>query len=192
MKTSAFLARPRLAAALVLACASLATQATVISTGSTVIPGSWIFDFDAGVRNDWPDFETGDIFWEMVSPTERRLVANPYTSAFPHIAGVGAVDFASLTDVALAALPYGTAAIPGGDAVNTLVPGYVFAVQTGAGNYAKVLVTGPFDDAQNHGLAVQWVTYTAPAPVPEPSVAAMLAAGLAVTAVLAWRRRGRA
>jgi len=42
---------------------------------------------------------------------------------------------------------------------NVLVTNDVFAVRTTSGNYAKVRVTGPFDNSQNHGLPIQWVTY---------------------------------
>lgn len=42
---------------------------------------------------------------------------------------------------------------------NVLVTNDVFAVRTNSGNYAKVRITGPFDNSKNHGLPIQWVTY---------------------------------
>jgi hypothetical protein len=179
------LARTAVAAAL--AALSLSAPAVPVGSGSVTIPGTWIFDFDGGSLLPWPNFEAGDVFWEFYTPTERSLNPNPYTAGTPLIASVGLVDFSAVGDAQLAALTYGSAGLPGGDAVNVLVPGYVFAVRTGEGNYAKAQVTGPFDPSQNLGLPIQWVTYAPP--VPEPAPAAMLAAGLAAVALWARRRR---
>lgn len=38
-------------------------------------------------------------------------------------------------------------------------PGDVFVVRTGAGNYAKAVVTALLDPAKNHRLIFRWVTY---------------------------------
>jgi hypothetical protein len=60
------------------------------------------------------------------------------------IVNIGVVSFSSVTLAQLQALSYGTAGIDGSDLSNVLVPDDVFAVQTNAGNFSKVLVTGRF------------------------------------------------
>ncbi len=127
----------------------------VVSSGSVTIPGTFLFDFDAGVIVNAP---SADVFWRQQTPTTRRL--EPYLSA--SIVNLGIVSFAGLSLADLQGLTYGGTPIDGSDTSNVLVPGNVFAVRTNQGNYAKAVVTGPFDATQNNGLVIQWVTYQFP------------------------------
>jgi hypothetical protein len=152
-------------------------SADVVSSGAVTIPGTWVFDFDAGaVVGDLG--QPGDIFWEMMTDTTRAV--KPTGTAT--ITAIGVVDFAPIGYAELAALTYGAAWLDGSDGSSILVPGYVFAVHTDSNNYAKVKVMREFDNAQNHGLVIEWVTYS----IPGPSSLALAEAGLLVACV---RRR---
>lgn len=96
-----------------------------------------------------------DIFWDQYTAAKRALV--PVNGA--RIANLGKVNFQSVTQAQLKVLNYGVSGIDGSDNTNVLVAGDVFAVSTKAGNFAKVLVTGPFDANNNHGLPIQWITF---------------------------------
>jgi hypothetical protein len=152
-------------------------KADVISSGTYIIAGTRSFDFAVGVGSDIDPNLGADVWWQQVSDTTRSL--NPVNDVYlwseiffsgrpdatiVNIGGIGTDGFTAYTLTQLQALSYGTAGIDGSDASNVLVLGDVFAVNTGAGNFAKVLVTGPFDSDYNHGLPIQWVTYSAAEP----------------------------
>ena len=141
-------------AALMCAFAPGPATAVPVSAGTATIPGTWLFDFDAGVIPPSAPFAGADIWWEQVTGTTRFV--EPWSSAT--LVNLGVVSFSSITFTQLQSLAYGTAPINGSDVGSVLVPGDVFAVHTDLGNYAKVLVTGPFDQTRNHGLPIQWVT----------------------------------
>jgi len=151
-------------------------NATVISSGTITIPGTWDFDFDAGVIPSTisPD---SDVFWDQISSTARAL--DPENGAT--IANIGAVTFNLVTLAELEALSYSTTGIDGSDATNVLVPGDVFAVHTNAGNYAKALVTGPFVAGADNGLPIQWETDS----VPEPGTLSLVGLAALVIFVVA-------
>ena len=132
-----------------LSCLNLFRSATVVSSGSTVLKGTWAFDLETGVQGGiGPEF---DIWWEQMTDVARQMV--PQNSA--RISNLGNVDFNALTADGLQKLDYQAAAIPGNnDATNKLLPGDVFAVRTAQGNYAKVKVL-----TYGYNLGVQWVTY---------------------------------
>lgn len=153
--------------------------ADVISSGTVTIPGTFSFDFDAGAVVDFP---AADVFWEQFTGTTRAL--EPENGA--EIVNIGAVSFAGVTLTDLESLSYGTAGIDGSDLSNTLVPGDVFAVHTDAGNFSKVLVTGPFVAGSDNGLPIQWVTESAS--VPEPATLPLVFIGVVG---LALARRAR-
>jgi uncharacterized protein (TIGR03382 family) len=152
-------------------------SAGIVSSGSVTIPGTWTFDFDAGAIGDNLN-APNDIFWEMMTAATRAV--KPTGTAT--ITAIGIVDFAPIGYDELAALTYGGAWLDGSDGSSILVPGYVFAVHTDLNNYAKVKVMREFDNAQNHGLVIEWVTYS----IPGPSSLALAGAGLLVACV---RRR---
>lgn len=144
-------------------------SADIVSSGAVTIPGTWVFDFDAGaVVGDLG--QPGDIFWEMMTQTTRAVKP----SGTATITAIGVVDFAPIGYGELAALTYGGAWLDGSDGSSILVPGYVFAVHTDLNNYAKVKVMREFDDTQNHGLVIEWVTYS----IPGPSSLALAGAGV--------------
>jgi hypothetical protein len=167
------------------AASPFAVRAAIVSSGSTTIPGTFSFDFDAGVViNNFITDPAADVFWEQFTSTTRAVT--PVNGAT--IVNLGVTSFAGITLSDLTTLVYGTSGISGSDGSNALVPGDVFAVHTNAGNYAKALVTGPFDTSLDNGLPMEWVTYS-PQAVPEPDTAAGVAVTLGVLAFA--RRRGR-
>jgi formylglycine-generating enzyme required for sulfatase activity len=134
----------------------------VVSSGSTVIPGTWAFDFDAGAITGT---SAADVSWHQ------RLPLGLYPSNGARIVNLGtAANFNDLTLAQLRTLRYGTTSIDGSDTTNMLVPGDVFAVATNANYFAKVLVNSPFVAANNNGLSIRWVTLGPPgATIPAPT-----------------------
>lgn len=164
-------------------------QAAIISEGTVVIPGTYVFDFDAG--GGLSDFAAADVWWEQINSTSRVLMPWTSASSLAYIGqvGVAGLSFNDLTVTDLEALTYTSNGIPGGDAVDLLSASSVFAVKTNLGNYAKVLVTFPFFQAyQNNGLGIYWVTYAPTTPVPENDMYSMMLAGLGLMHLLARRR----
>lgn len=132
---------------------SLIPSATVVSSGTAVIKGTYLFDFDTGQMSGVgePIHPPYDVWWEQETSTARKLV--PESGARLH--RLGAVDYAAITHAELLGLAYGTAAIDGSvGAANQLADGTVFAVRTSQGNYAKVKVV-----AYGYDLKVQWTTW---------------------------------
>jgi hypothetical protein len=126
----------------------------VVSTGTGVLRGTWVFDFDRGIEAS----EGGDAWWEQMTEVDRALV--PWERG--SLAMLGRTDFDAVTPWQLAALDYGLAQIPGhADARNELLPGTVFAVRTGAGNLAKAQVL-----EYGYNLRLRWVTTEPPAGPP--------------------------
>lgn len=125
-------------------------RGTVLCSGTTVLKGTFAFDFERGIQSALgPDL---DIWWDQPTNVERRIV--PENNA--GIINLGIVDFNAITAETLQHLPFGTAPIIGNnDSTNKLVPGDVFAVKTHLGNLAKVQVLQYGDD-----LTIRWVTYT--------------------------------
>lgn len=128
---------------------NLFRPATIVSSGSAVLKGTFTFDLDTGAEGGvGPGF---DIWWDQQTTVARRMV--PQNTA--RIANLGVVDFNSITADSLQTVIYSTTPITGNnDATNRLVPGDVFAVLTNKGNYAKVKVL-----AYGYDLTIQWVTY---------------------------------
>jgi hypothetical protein len=129
-----------------------ASNGAILKSGSVeMVPGMG-FSFDAGVAID--------VFWNQFTYRTRALV--PYPPA--KLANVGIRDFDSLSITAIQEIlaevkEHSLQRIHGDDEKNTLVPGDVFVVRTSEGNYAKAVVTAPFDPKRNHGLIFRWVTY---------------------------------
>jgi len=124
-------------------------SASVLSSGSTVLHGTWTFDLDAGTEG--PTDGTEDIWWEQIDDVNRQMT--PKNSAT--IVNVGAVDFDALSSTALQSLPYDSSPIPGNDdGTNQLGTGDVFAVHTTDGNYAKVKV-----QTYGYDMVIEWVTF---------------------------------
>ncbi|MCA9310280.1 MAG: hypothetical protein KDA21_03690 [Phycisphaerales bacterium] len=80
------------------------------------------------------------MFWHMYTANTRAMEIyfnNPEGGLY---AFGSTVAFEDLSEADLMALEYSRDGIPGGDGVNLLAPGDVFAVLTQEGNYAKVQV----------------------------------------------------
>lgn len=166
--------RSMFGAALLCAALPLSANAAIVSSGTWTISGTYEFDFDAGVQDvSYPD-PTMDVFWDQIDSTHRQLTTSLENNG-SGIVNLGTVNFAGLTLNDLQGLTYGTTPIDGSDGSNQLVQGDVFAVKTNLGNYAKVLVTGPFDLTKDNGLPIQWETVSA---VPEPASVALFGVGL--------------
>jgi len=127
--------------------------ATIVAQSpSTVLKGTFLFDFDTGVQGGLSP--NADVFWEQETAVLRQMT--PQNSA--GIVNLGAVDFNALTATTLQSLTYSATPIDGNnDPSNLLVPGDVFAVHTTQGNYAKVKVL-----VYGYDLTIQWVTYNIP------------------------------
>ena len=96
---------------------------SVVSSGSTVLKGTFNFDLDTGVEGGTGP--TVDIWWEQKTAVLRDMA--PMNTA--QIVNLGAVDFNSLTPDVLSSLTYATTPIDGNnDPSNKLVTGDVFAV----------------------------------------------------------------
>jgi hypothetical protein len=178
----------QLAAACGLSVLAFAAHAGVLNSGGVTIPGTFMFDFDTGTVP--LGIASGDIFWEQVDPTTRQLGSNHIGPPGAAIQGLGFVNFVALGEADLAALSYDDLPLNGSDVGNVLVTDYVFAVRTNAGNFAKAVVSGPFDLGQNHGLQMRWVSYDANA-VPEPQTATLVLLALAGAGLVGRQRRGR-
>jgi len=127
----------------------LQTSATVVSQGTVVIKGTWLFDCETGTNTS--NNAAADIWWEQIDTVKRQMV--PQGNA--RIVNLGVVNFGLITPASLQTYAYGSAPIIGNnDPSNKLVNGDVFCVQTREGNYCKLhVVTYGYD------LKVDWVTY---------------------------------
>jgi len=125
------------------------SAAQMVSSGSGVIHGTWLFDFDQGRQVGAGVL--ADVWWDQQTAVVRQMV--PQTNA--RIVNLGAVDFDSLSAAQLQNLSYAATPIDGNnDASNQLVNGDVFAVFTNGRNYAKVQVL-----TYGYDLAIRWVTF---------------------------------
>lgn len=132
---------------------NLFPAATVVSSGTATLKGTFSFDFDSGTQSapGAPVGSTWDVFWDQATAVVRHM--DPTNGAT--IVNLGVVPFASVTPSTLQSLTYATTPIVGNnDPTNKLVTGDVFAVHTNAGNYAKVLVV-----AYGYDIQIQWITY---------------------------------
>jgi hypothetical protein len=157
----------------VLLATPLLAVAGIISSGTVTIPGTFSFDFDAGVVDVYGIDPAADVFWEQFTSTTRGL--EPVDGAT--IVNLGVVSFAGITLTELEGLSYGSTGIDGSDLSNVLVPGDVFAVQTNSGSFAKVLVTGPLDSGSDNGLPIQWETDSPSVPEPGSFMLALIGIG---------------
>jgi hypothetical protein len=158
------------------------TQAGIISSGTVTIPGTDDFDFDAGlVITTFPDL-TGDVFWDISSPTSQNVL--PWNGTT--LVNLGSVSFGTITLGYLEAQTYSSAGINN----SLLVTGDVFAVITDLGNYAAAEVTGPIVSSDlDYGLPIQWETFAASTGVPEPGQLPLVGAAIAACLIGAWRKR---
>ena len=134
----------------------LAPTMSILHQGTAVLKGTFSIDLETGVQQvSGPPLPGADIFWEQDTAVVRRMT--PIQGA--SIVNIGVTDFAAIPAQALLGLPYASTSIDGNnDATNQLVTGDVFAVKTGQGHYAVVLVT-----AYGYDMSIQWVTYQAAA-----------------------------
>ncbi len=136
-----------------LSALNLFPAATIVKqSASTVLKGTFTFDFDAGVEGGAS--ATTDVFWEQETAVLRTMT--PQNGAT--IINLGAVNYAALTAANLQSLPYSSTPIDGNDdSTNLLKVNDVFAVRTTSGNFAKVQVI-----AYGYNLTIRWVTYNIP------------------------------
>jgi len=127
---------------------NLIPAASVVSTGTKVIHGTWLFDLETA----WKSAPRRRRYlWEQINTVQRRMA--PQGGA--KLVNLGVVSYAAITAAELQALSYGTTPINGNnDATNKLINGDVFAVRTNAGNYAKVQVV-----TYGYDITVRWTTY---------------------------------
>ncbi len=126
---------------------NLFKPAVIVSSGITVLKGTWTFNLDTGIQGG----PSPDIWWDQQTNVLRQMVALENA----RIANIGVTNFNSVTADVLQTLPYSTAPIKGNnDLSNRLVPGDVFAVFTNQGNFAKVEVL-----QYGYNLKIQWTTY---------------------------------
>jgi hypothetical protein len=127
------------------------TSWTVVSSGTTVLKGTYTFDLDTGTEGGRGS--NFDIWWEQKTAVLRDMA--PIETNGAQIVNLGSANYASLTPDALSSLTYSTTPIDGNnDASNKLVTGDVFAVKTTTGNFAKVLVVD-----YGYDMSIQWTTY---------------------------------
>jgi hypothetical protein len=128
----------------------VAPSAGVVSSGTTIIKGTWIFDCETGTLG--ADMSTiYDIWWEQIDHVKRQMMP----MAGVGIVNLGPVNFNQLTPAVLQSLTFGSTPIPGNDdASNQLTANDVFAVRTKSGNIAKIKVL-----QYGYNLKVRWVTY---------------------------------
>ncbi len=122
---------------------------TVVSSGTGVLDGTFLFNLDTGQQTE----SGASVWWEQQTNVARQMT--PWNGAT--LINLGPVNFATLSPTALLGLPYASTPIPGNnDATNKLVNGDVFAVHTAAGNFAKVMVVD-----YGYNMTIQWETYKA-------------------------------
>lgn len=127
----------------------LVPGATIVSSGSATLKGTFVFDLETGAQGGTG--RAGDIWWRQQTAVQRQM--EPQNGA--GIVRLGVVPFGGIGPSTLFGLAYGSTPIPGNDdATNELTAGTVFAVRTGSGNYAKVRVS-----SYGYDLGIQWVTY---------------------------------
>jgi Strictosidine synthase len=132
-----------------LSALNLFSPSTVVSSGTTTLKGTFLFDLDTGVQGG--PAATADIWWDQQTTVARQMV--PQNSAV--ILNLGVANFNAITANNLEFLPYATTPINGNnDSTNKLIAGDVFAVRTTQGNFAKVKVI-----TYGYDLQIQWVTY---------------------------------
>lgn len=125
-------------------------QAAIVSSGTVVLKGTWLFDCETGQLSG-TTAGPADIWWEQIDHVKRQMAA----VGKARIVNLGSVNFNSLNPGAMQLLFYGSAPIPGNnDATNKLVNGDVFCVQTKEGNFCKILVV-----QYGYDMTIQWVTY---------------------------------
>jgi hypothetical protein len=123
-------------------------ELAVQSKGSTVLKGTWTFDFDTGTQGP----ATGaDIWWRQVNSITRLLV--PQSGAM--LAHMGKPNFDAVSYQTLQKQSYTATSINGSNnAANQLKAGTVIAIKTNAGRYAKMRI-----DNYGYNLGITWVTY---------------------------------
>ena len=123
-------------------------ELAVQSKGSTVLKGTWTFDFDTGVQGPAGG---ADIWWEQVNSVVRYLV--PQSGAM--LAHMGKPDFDAVSYQTLKGLSYTATPIVGSNnSTNKLKAGTVVAIKTSAGRYAKMKI-----NSYGYSLNISWVTY---------------------------------
>jgi hypothetical protein len=123
-------------------------ELSIQSKGTTVLKGTYTFDFDSGVQGP---ASGADIWWQQVNTVTRYLV--PKSGAM--IANMGIVNFDAVSRQTLMGQAYTATPVNGSNnSSNKLTPGTVIAVKTNAGRYAKMLVS-----TYGYNLGITWVTY---------------------------------
>ena len=127
------------------------TQPAILSSGETILPGTWRFDFDLGRVESRGETGIADVLWDQINSTERYLV--PQNGASLHL--FSSTDFEPLTLTDLQAVEYSDDRLNGRDNESTqITEGTVLGVHTNEGRYSKVLIV-----SYGYDLIIRWVTY---------------------------------
>ncbi|MCB0634144.1 MAG: hypothetical protein R2824_35920 [Saprospiraceae bacterium] len=117
----------------------LPQNATIVaSSNSTILKGTYLFNFDTGVHSTTGGGGTGwDVWWEQNTSVIRNMVARNGAQ----LAYLGHVNYNAISFADLAAYHYTSDPISANNnADNLLTDGAVFAVRTSEGNFTKVQV----------------------------------------------------
>ncbi len=129
------------------AAAVAAAPASVVSSGTITIPGTWTLNLDSGKLIAHAPFV--GIWWDIYGAGDSKQKMVPLGGGGLH--NLGVIPFSSYGPIKLKALTYGTTPISG----NRLGKGDVFADHTNTNHFAKVQVL-----SYGYDLKVTWVTYS--------------------------------
>jgi hypothetical protein len=121
-------------------------------SGTGVLRGTWMFDFEAGVEST--NMREVDAWWEQKTATERAMV--PLNGAA--MCGMGIVDYDGISYDDFQRLPLSASPITANATGTNLLPsGGTFVVRTRHGKFVKVKVLG-----YDYNLEIHWETCTRP------------------------------
>jgi len=120
----------------------------ILSSGKTVLRGTFLFDFETGGN---AKATTADVWWEQVDSTRRYLV--PENGA--RLALMGSIPFENVKRLDLLQLQFTVDKLDGSNtSTNQLLAGTVIGVLTRNQHPAKLRI-----EQYGYDLTISWVTY---------------------------------